>query len=142
MVRLPAQEPFDEVANKAAVETMPRTVNTGLGAMFILAALAVLGGDSLRDFAIALLLGLVIGTYSSVFTATPILTYLQQLSPLARSAGSSARGAPRRLRRRHLSGPRPGSRQPATEWKPRYLAARELGTGENPFTAARPRLRA
>ena len=67
---------------------MPRTVNTGLGAMFILAALAVLGGDSLRDFSIALLLGLIIGTYSSVFTATPILTYLQQVSPLARSAGT------------------------------------------------------
>ncbi len=81
------REPFAELANKAAVETMPRTVNTGLGAMFILAALAVLGGDSLRDFSIALLLGLVIGTYSSVFTATPILTYLQQISPLARSAG-------------------------------------------------------
>jgi SecD/SecF fusion protein len=64
---------------------MPRTVNTGLGAMFILAALAVLGGDSLRDFAIALLLGLVIGTYSSVFTATPLLTYFQEHWPLARA---------------------------------------------------------
>jgi SecD/SecF fusion protein len=79
------EEPFAEVANKAAVETMPRTVNTGLGAMFILAALAVLGGDSLRDFAIALLLGLVVGTYSSVFTATPLLTYFQQRAPLARA---------------------------------------------------------
>jgi SecD/SecF fusion protein len=76
---------FPEVANKAAVETMPRTVNTGLGAMFILAALAVLGGASLRDFAIALLLGLAIGTYSSVFTATPLLTYFQQSWPLARA---------------------------------------------------------
>ena len=73
------------MANKAAVETMPRTVNTGLGAMFILAALAVLGGDSLRDFAIALLLGLVIGTYSSVFTATPLLTYFQERWPMSRS---------------------------------------------------------
>ena len=72
---------FNEVANKAAVETMPRTVNTGLGAMFILAALAILGGDSLQDFAIALLLGLVIGTYSSVFTATPLLTYFQERWP-------------------------------------------------------------
>jgi SecD/SecF fusion protein len=73
---------FAAVSNKAAVETMPRTVNTGLGAMFILAALAVLGGASLRDFSIALLLGLLIGTYSSVFTATPLLTYLQQKWPL------------------------------------------------------------
>jgi SecD/SecF fusion protein len=75
---------FNQVANKASIETMPRTVNTGLGAMFILAALAVLGGDSLRDFALALLIGLVVGTYSSVFTATPLLTYLQERAPFAR----------------------------------------------------------
>ncbi|WP_426242169.1 protein translocase subunit SecD [Nocardioides sp. LHG3406-4] len=80
------EETFSMLANKAAVETMPRTVNTGLGAMFILAALAVLGGDSLRDFAIALLLGLVIGTYSSVFTATPMVTYLQERWPMSRAA--------------------------------------------------------
>jgi SecD/SecF fusion protein len=78
------EDSFNVMANKAAVETMPRTVNTGLGAMFILAALAVLGGDSLRDFAIALLVGLVVGTYSSVFTATPLLTYLQQKAPMGR----------------------------------------------------------
>ncbi|MBD8870631.1 protein translocase subunit SecD [Nocardioides donggukensis] len=75
---------FPEVANRASIETMPRTVNTGLGAMFILAALAVLGGDSLRDFAIALLIGLAIGTYSSVFTATPLLTYFQERAPFSR----------------------------------------------------------
>ena len=80
------EEEFADVANRAAVETMPRTVNTGLGAMFILAALAVLGGDSLRDFAIALLLGLVIGTYSSVFTATPLATLLHERWPMARVA--------------------------------------------------------
>lgn len=78
-------ESFAAVANKACVETMPRTVNTGLGAMFILAALAIFGGDSLRDFSIALLLGLIIGTYSSVFVATPILTYLQEKWPLSRA---------------------------------------------------------
>ncbi len=77
-------KPFPEVANKACVETMPRTVNTGLGAMFILAALAVLGGDSLEDFAIALLVGLLVGTYSSVFTATPLVLLLQRRFPMAR----------------------------------------------------------
>jgi SecD/SecF fusion protein len=75
---------FTEVTNRACIETMPRTVNTGLGAMFILAALAVLGGDSLQDFAIALLVGLLVGTYSSVFTAAPIVTFLHQRSPMAR----------------------------------------------------------
>ncbi len=75
---------FPEVANRACLETVPRTVNTGLGAMFILAALAFLGGDSLQDFAIALLVGLVVGTYSSVFMATPLLTYFQERAPMPR----------------------------------------------------------
>ena len=78
-------ESFTDMANTACIETMPRTINTGLGAMFILAALAVLGADSLRDFSIALLVGLLVGTYSSAFMATPLLTYLQQLSPLNRT---------------------------------------------------------
>ena len=65
---------------------MPRTVNaSGLGTMFILGALAVLGGDSLRDFSIALLLGLVIGTYSSVFTATPLAIILEHRWPMTRA---------------------------------------------------------
>lgn len=78
------EDTFDRLANKGAIETLPRTVNTGLGTMFILAALAVLGGDSLRDFAIALLVGLIVGTYSSVFTATPLLTYFQEKWPMSR----------------------------------------------------------
>ena len=53
-----------ETVNEAILQTVPRTVNTGLGAMFILATLAVLGGDSLTDFAVALLLGLSVGIYS------------------------------------------------------------------------------
>ncbi|HEY9563771.1 MAG TPA: protein translocase subunit SecF, partial [Nocardioides sp.] len=75
---------FDEVANKAMIETMPRTVNTGLGAMFILGALTFMSGDSLEDFALALLLGLIIGTYSTVFVATPLASYLQQVQPFSR----------------------------------------------------------
>src|SRR5690606_19874948 len=66
------RRPFMENANQAVLQTVPRTVNTGMGAMFILAALAVLGGDSLTDFAIALLVGLLVGTYSSSFVATPL----------------------------------------------------------------------
>ncbi|WP_110240842.1 protein translocase subunit SecD [Nocardioides gilvus] len=81
-------ENFRDIANRATVETLPRTINTGLGTMFILAALAVLGGDSLQDFAIALLIGLAVGTYSSVFTATPIVTYLQEKWPMSKEVAS------------------------------------------------------
>jgi len=72
---------FPKVVNSAILQTIPRTVNTGLGAVFILSALAFLGGDSLTDFAIALLIGIGIGTYSSMFTAGPLAIELERMSP-------------------------------------------------------------
>jgi SecD/SecF fusion protein len=85
---------FTDVSNKAAVETIPRTVNTGLGSMFILAALVLLGGDSLQDFAIALLVGLVVGTASSIFVATPLLTYFNEKWPMSRVKKEKVERAP------------------------------------------------
>jgi SecD/SecF fusion protein len=78
--RLPQRrrEPLDELVNDACLQTVPRTVNTGLGAMFILAALFALGGDTLTDFALALLVGILIGTYSSVFVAAPLVVALER----------------------------------------------------------------
>jgi SecD/SecF fusion protein len=76
--RARASTPFARLANDAVLQTLPRTINTGLGAVFILAALLILGGDSLADFALALLIGIGIGTYSSMFTATPLAIMLQQ----------------------------------------------------------------
>ncbi|TXS47975.1 protein translocase subunit SecD [Streptomyces sp. OR43] len=73
-------KPLSDVANRAVLQTVPRTVNTGMGALFILVALAVLGGDSLADFALALLIGIVVGTYSSVMTAVPAALLLERAS--------------------------------------------------------------
>ncbi|WP_406178966.1 protein translocase subunit SecD [Streptomyces canus] len=70
--------PFARTANQALLQTLPRTVNTGMGAAFILTALAALGGDTLTDFALALLIGLAVGTYSSMFTATPLAIELHR----------------------------------------------------------------
>ncbi|MET0928771.1 MAG: protein translocase subunit SecD [Aeromicrobium sp.] len=75
------KRPLRAVVNEAILQTIPRTINTGLGAMFILAALAVLGGDSLVDFAIALLLGLSIGILSTIFTASAIAVVLEERWP-------------------------------------------------------------
>ncbi|MTE20757.1 protein translocase subunit SecD [Streptomyces sp. TRM43335] len=87
--------PFPAVANTAIVQTVPRTVNTGMGALFILVALAVLGGDSLTDFALALLIGITVGTWSSMFTATPVAIELEARSsaPPPRPAASRSRAA-------------------------------------------------
>ena len=71
------KEPLIDVANDACLQTVPRTINTGLGALFILVALYVLGGETLTDFALALLVGIVVGTYSSVFTATPLAVWFE-----------------------------------------------------------------
>ncbi len=73
---------FAASCNEAVLATVPRTINTGLGTMFILAALYFLGGDSLTDFALALLIGLVVGTYSSVFTATPLAVLMHRVWPV------------------------------------------------------------
>ncbi|GGK70597.1 protein translocase subunit SecDF [Planomonospora parontospora subsp. parontospora] len=75
------KEPFAAVANTAILQTVPRTVNTGLGAIFILAALAVLGGSSLTDFAVALLIGVIVGTLSSAFVAAPLAIRFEKRNP-------------------------------------------------------------
>jgi len=75
------KRPLRDVVNEAILQTIPRTINTGLGAMFILATLAVLGGDSLMDFAIALLLGLGVGILSTIFTASAVAVVLEEKWP-------------------------------------------------------------
>ncbi|MGW5136689.1 protein translocase subunit SecD [Streptomyces sp. NPDC004135] len=67
---------WPDLVNPAVLQTLPRTVNTGMGAALVLTALAVLGGSSLTDFALALLIGIAVGTYSSVFTAAPLAILL------------------------------------------------------------------
>ncbi|KKR49887.1 MAG: SecF protein [Microgenomates group bacterium GW2011_GWC1_41_8] len=69
--------PFDATINKALSETMSRSVNNSMTIIFMLLALVLLGGDTVKWFAVALLIGTISGTYSSPFVATPILYLLQ-----------------------------------------------------------------
>lgn len=85
-----AKESLAVVANDAALQTIPRTINTGLGALFILFAMYFLGGETLTDFALALVLGILIGTYSSVFTAAPLAVVFEGLSG---STGNPPKGS-------------------------------------------------
>jgi SecD/SecF fusion protein len=91
------KHPFNLTANLACLQTLPRTINTGIGAMFILTTLTLLGGASLTDFALALLVGIGVGTYSSVFTATPLAIELDGRYPdPRRGRGRSNNLSPRR----------------------------------------------
>jgi SecD/SecF fusion protein len=69
------------IIDTAIVNVLPRTINTGISTLFILTALLFLGGDSLADFGLALLLGILVGTYSSNLTAAPLLLELERRYP-------------------------------------------------------------
>jgi SecD/SecF fusion protein len=76
-----ATDNLGRVIDTAIVNVLPRTINTGISTLFILSALLFLGGDSLADFALALLLGILVGTYSSNLTAAPLLLELERRYP-------------------------------------------------------------
>ncbi len=69
------RDPLDRVVNASLNETLSRTFLTGGSVLFTLLALIVFGGDVLRDFALALLVGVIAGTYSSIFVVGPIILY-------------------------------------------------------------------
>jgi preprotein translocase subunit SecF len=68
--------PADEVINKSVNQVLSRTIMTGVTTLLVLFALLWLGGESVRPFSITLIIGVLIGVYSSVFTASAITLYL------------------------------------------------------------------
>jgi preprotein translocase SecF subunit len=66
-------ETFDQVVNASLVQTMARSLNTSLTVIFTLSALTLFGGATVRPFTLALLVGIVSGTYSSIFNASMLL---------------------------------------------------------------------
>jgi len=65
--------PFETMVNHSVVQTLDRSINTQLTVMFTLLALVLFGGASIRHFTVILLVGILSGTYSSIFNASPIL---------------------------------------------------------------------
>jgi SecD/SecF fusion protein len=90
--------PFHRVVGRAVTATLPRTLNTGLSTMVLLVALLVLGGGTLVDFALALLIGILVGRCSTVSVAAPLAIELDAHWP---SAPTSTH---RRESKRHGSG--------------------------------------
>lgn len=64
---------FEDLVNKAVVETLTRSVNNSMTIIFMLLSLFLLGGETIKWFIFALLIGTIAGTYSSTFTAAPLL---------------------------------------------------------------------
>ena len=70
------KDPVNDVVNRSINEVLSRTIVTSLTVFFSALALFLFGGEVLHDFALAMLLGVVIGTYSSVFVASPVVIML------------------------------------------------------------------
>ncbi|NRS89575.1 SecD/SecF fusion protein [Flavobacterium sp. 7E] len=64
---------FTEIVNQSINTTMSRTINTSLTMIVVLLIMFIFGGESIRGFIFAMLVGIVVGTYSSLFIATPVL---------------------------------------------------------------------
>jgi len=66
-------EPYEQIVNRSLLETVHRSLATQLNAIFILVAILFFGGATIQQFIATLLVGLISGTYSSIFTAAPLL---------------------------------------------------------------------
>ncbi len=65
--------PFSRIVNSALSSTLGRTINTSLTTLIVLLAIFLFGGDSIKGFMFALIIGVIVGTYSSLFVASPIM---------------------------------------------------------------------
>jgi len=75
------REDFTTILNRSINETLPRTVLTTTTTLVTLVALALFGGVIIRDFAVIMIVGIVLGTYSSIFVAAPALLLIEQRWP-------------------------------------------------------------
>ena len=75
------KKPFEEMINLSITETLSRTLITSGTTLLVVLALFILGGEIIHDFAFALLVGVLIGTYSSIYVASPVSVFLTKLAP-------------------------------------------------------------
>lgn len=68
-----SQEDFENTVNRSVNQTLTRSINTSFSAILALLAVLFFGGSTIKDFALALIVGIFVGTYSSIFIASPVL---------------------------------------------------------------------
>ena len=113
-LRLRKGSTFAETANISLLETLARSVNTVLTVELVLAAVYLLGGASLRDFTFAMIIGVTVGAYSSIFNASQLMVVLKNREE-------------RRLAQRRALGGRPAAAPAARTVRPAAgRAARQL----------------
>jgi preprotein translocase subunit SecF len=72
------KKPLGFIINRSINETLGRTILTSMTTLFVVVTLFILGGGIIHDFAFALIVGVIVGTYSSIYVASPILLTWEQ----------------------------------------------------------------
>jgi protein-export membrane protein SecD/preprotein translocase SecF subunit len=111
-------ETFADVSDRSITQTFDRSLNTSVTVLLAIAALVIFGGETIRQFNLALLIGIGIGAYSSIFVASPLVVLLERATSGAR-AGARQQAAP--------SG-RPGRRDEPTSGRPARETSRPTAT--------------
>jgi len=75
-MKIAVKEPLENIINRSVNEVLSRTIVTGIATFLSAGALFLFGGELIRDFSLAILLGIVFGTYSSIFVASPLVVLL------------------------------------------------------------------
>jgi SecD/SecF fusion protein len=88
--RLP-RATFAQIANRSLSEVLTRSLITGLSTVFLIGVILIFGGETLRDFAFAMMVGVLSGTYSSIFIATPVLIHWKEREPAYRARAAQIR---------------------------------------------------
>lgn len=77
-LRTMGNQSVEFIVNKSISQTFVRSLNTSLTVLFVLLAMLMFGGDTIKPFVLALFIGIATGTYSSIFVASPLLVYWQK----------------------------------------------------------------
>ncbi len=72
-----SEDSFEETVNNSVNQTLARSINTTLTTLFALTAVFLFGGDSISDFVLVLMVGVLLGAYSSIFLGSPLLTFFK-----------------------------------------------------------------
>jgi SecD/SecF fusion protein len=76
---------FSQIVNRSMSQVLTRSLITGLSTVFLVTVLFIFGGTTLKDFAFAMMVGVLSGAYSSIFIASPVLTHWKEREPAYRS---------------------------------------------------------
>jgi preprotein translocase subunit SecF len=133
-----AKSTYEDLANLSMNQVLMRSVNTSLVVVLPILSLLLFGGDTLKDFAFAMLIGVITGAYSSIFVATPLLVVLKERESRFKQhrARLETRAGDRRLRPVATSGDR---EEAAVETAAVGAAAAAHTTARSTQTSSRPR---